>query len=591
MKDFFLRLWDFRQIIILVLTPLVFLPVIFLLPRQEGKCLYIILIMATYWCTEALPLAITALLPISLFPLFGILPSSKTCPLYFLDTNALFFGGLVMAVMIEEWNLHRRVALRILKWLGVNPFMLILGLMLTTSLLSMWLSNTATTTMMLPIATAVLGRLHGDSGKMQQNGTEKTEEPQEKELSAEETNEEAAEEREGEVQELEIEAPPHSTGNKFPYDENFAKGMLISIPYAATIGGISTLTGTPPNLVLDGQMKSLFPNSDELSFGSWFMFALPLYLIFLIIAWIWISLLYGGLNPRSLMKKKNKEEEKRMRAVILSEYRLLGPMTFAEISVCMFFGLFVILLLTRDPKFVTGWASAFRRRYVSDAVVVITIIILTFIFPSRKPSFKWKTSPEEPNIPNRPLLTWDKVQHKVAWNVILLLGGGFAIAKACEESGLSRWIGNKLRPLEYVSPSITALAITLIIAAFTEFASNTASSVIFLPILAELAFDGKQNPLYIMVPGTVACSFAFMLPVATAPNAIAFSSGQLKVKDMVKAGIMMNIIGIVLINTALNTWGRLIFKFSTFPKWAETYMNDTNRAAMNIIQVIMTTSD
>ncbi|GCB77222.1 hypothetical protein scyTo_0017571 [Scyliorhinus torazame] len=157
--------------------------------------------------------------------------------------------------------------------------------MLTTSLLSMWLSNTATTTMMLPIATAVLSRLHGDSGKMQQNGTEKTEEPQEKELSAEETNEEAAEEREGEVQELEIEAPPHSTGNKFPYDENFAKGMLISIPYAATIGGISTLTGTPPNLVLDGQMK------------------------------------------RSLMKKKNKEEEKRMRAVILSEYRLLGPMT------------------------------------------------------------------------------------------------------------------------------------------------------------------------------------------------------------------------------------------------------------------------
>ncbi|XP_038659530.1 solute carrier family 13 member 3-like isoform X2 [Scyliorhinus canicula] len=547
--------------------------------------------MATYWCSEVLPLAITALLPICLFPLFGILPSSKTCPLYFLDTNALFFGGLVMAVMIEEWNLHRRVALSILKCLGVNPFMLILGLMLTTSLLSMWLSNTATTTMMMPIASAVLGRLHGDSAEMEQNGSEKTEGPQEKELSAEETDEEAAEEREDEVQEFEIEAPPPSTANEFTYDKNFAKGMLISIPYAATIGGISTLTGTPPNLVLDGQMKSLFPNSDELNFGSWFLFAVPLYLIFLIIAWIWIAFLYGGLNPRSLMKKKNKEAEKRMRAVILSEYSLLGPMTFAEISVAVFFGLFVILLLTRDPKFVTGWSSAFRRRYVSDAVVVISIVILTFIFPSRKPSFKWKTNPEEPQRPNRPLLTWHNVQHKVAWNVILLLGGGFAIAKACEESGLSRWIGTNLRPLEYVSPSMAVLAITLIIAAFTEFASNTASSVIFLPILAELAFDGKQNPLYLMVPGTVACSFAFMLPVATAPNAIAFGSGLLKVKDMMKAGLLMNIVGIILINTALNTWGRLIFKFSTFPKWAETYMNSTSREVMNIGQVIMTTSD
>ncbi|XP_043566010.1 solute carrier family 13 member 3-like [Chiloscyllium plagiosum] len=257
--------------------------------------------MAVYWCMETLPLAVTALLPLSLLPLFGILPSSKTCPLYFLDTNVLFFGGLIMAVAIEDCNLHRRVALTILRFLGVNPLMLTLGMMLTTALLSMWLSNTATTAMMMPIATAILKRLYGEMEAVPQSKTSDTE-LQKHELPTEENpdNQEAEEEGKSEVQELKTADSPHPTEQSQleKPSKNLAKGILISIPYAATIGGISTLTGTPPNLILDGQLKSIFPNSDELNFGSWFVFALPLSLIFLILAWLWITFLYGGLKLR-----------------------------------------------------------------------------------------------------------------------------------------------------------------------------------------------------------------------------------------------------------------------------------------------------
>ncbi|XP_060692200.1 Na(+)/dicarboxylate cotransporter 3-like [Hemiscyllium ocellatum] len=581
MKDFLRLIWSYRQQLTLVLAPLVFLPVVFVMPPQEGKCLYIVLIMAVYWCMETLPLAVTALLPLSLLPLFGILPSSKTCPLYFLDTNVLFFGGLVMAVAIEDCNLHRRVALAILRCLGVNPLMLTLGMMLTTALLSMWLSNTATTAMMMPIATAILKRLYGEFEAVPQSKTSDTE-LQKHELPTEENpdNQEAEEEGKSEVQELRTEDSPQPTEQSQleKPSKNLAKSILISIPYAASIGGISTLTGTPPNLILDGQLKSIFPQSDELNFGSWFVFALPLSLIFLVLAWLWITFLYGGLRLRSLIKRKSTESEIKAKAVIHSEFAQLGPMTFAEGAVSGFFTAFVILLLTRHPKFIPGWAKLFKPKYVTDAVVAMGIIILMFIFPSRKPSFKWKTNPEEPVIPNEPLLTWKKVKHNVAWNVIILLGGGFAIAKACEESGLSRWIGSKLRPLEYISASTTVLIVSLVVSAFTEFASNTATSIIFLPILAELATEAKEHPLYLMIPGTVSCSFAFMLPVATPPNAIAFTTGHLKVKDMMKTGLLMNIMGIILVNVAINTWGRLIFKFSTFPEWAMESENSTDRA-------------
>ncbi|KAF0886655.1 S13A3 protein, partial [Crocuta crocuta] len=547
-------------------------------PLQEGRCLFVILLMAVYWCTEALPLSVTALLPIVLFPFLGILPSNKVCPQYFLDTNFLFLSGLIMATAIEEWNLHRRIALKVLMLVGVQPARLILGMMVTTSFLSMWLSNTASTAMMLPIASAILKSLFGQDTR--------------KDLSQQGEENSAAVRRNGlhalptEVQFLagtedkdcpEAEAPLDLLADckkEGEYRRNIWKGFLISIPYSASIGGTATLTGTAPNLILLGQLKSFFPQCDVVNFGSWFIFAFPLMLLFLLVGWLWISFLYGGMTLRGWRKKKSgikTDAENRARALIREEFENLGPIKFAEQAVFALFCMFAILLFSRDPKFIPGWASFFAPGFLSDAVTGVAIVTILFFFPSQRPSLKWWFDFKASNAEPVPLLTWKKVQDTVPWNIVLLLGGGFAMAKGCEESGLSAWIGGQLHPLENVPPALAVLLITVVIAFFTEFASNTATIIIFLPVLAELAIRLRVHPLYLMVPGTVGCSYAFMLPVSTPPNSIAFASGHLLVKDMVRTGLLMNLMGILLLSVAMNTWAQTIFQLGTFPDWADIH--------------------
>ncbi|KAJ3585888.1 hypothetical protein NHX12_012296 [Muraenolepis orangiensis] len=553
---FFRKLWCVRKQLVIFLTPLILLPLIFNLPEKEGKCLYVVLLMAVFWCTEALPLAVTAMLPVCLFPTMGILPSKKVCPQYFLDTNFLFLSGLVMASAIEEWGLHRRIALKVLKVVGVKPAWLILGMMLTSSFLSMWLSNTATTAMMLPIANAILESLFGDLETLKKNcgsiddvennitnGPSNVKlqalqlEPSEKQILSIE-GQDSADPGDGVTpEEVQVEAR---------YQMKVWKGFLICIPYAASIGGTATLTGTAPNLILIGQLKSFFPDCDVINFGSWFAFAFPLMLMFLILGWLWIAFLYGGLNTRLC----------------------LGPINFAEMSIAFFFVLFAVLLFTRDPKFVTGWSVFFPKGYVSDAVTGVIIVSILFFFPSQKPSLSWWFNPQASNTPYVPLLSWKKAQDSVPWNIILLLGGGFALAKGCEESGLASWIGGHLQPIAEVPPAAAAMLLTAFVACFTEFASNTATIIIFLPVIAELAMRVSVNPLCFMIPVTVGCSYAFMLPVSTPPNSIAFASGHLLVKDMVKTGIVMNVLGVLCVGLAMNTWGMAMFDLNSYPEWA-----------------------
>ncbi|XP_021094743.1 solute carrier family 13 member 3 isoform X2 [Heterocephalus glaber] len=575
------KVWSARRLLVLLLAPLALLPVVFALPPKEGRCLFIILLMAVYWCTEALPLSVTALLPIILFPFAGILPSHKVCPQYFLDTNFLFLSGLIMACAIEEWNLHRRIALKVLMLVGVQPARLILGMMVTTSFMSMWLSNTASTAMMLPIASAILKSLCGQKeprkdltreseenrGAMRGNGLHTT--PTETQFLA------SSHPEGGQSEEVEVPLDLLADSKKEEeYHRNIWKGFLISIPYSASIGGTATLTGTAPNLILLGQLKSFFPQCDVVNFGSWFIFAFPLMLLFLLVGWLWISFLFGGLSFRVWRKKKSEitlDAEDKALVVIREEFQNLGPISFAERTVFILFCTFAILLFSRDPKFIPGWASLFKPGFVSDAVTGMTIVTILFFFPSQRPSFKWWLDFKAPNVETKPLLTWQKVQDSVPWNIILLLGGGFAMAKGCEESGLSVWIGGQLHPLENVPPILAVLLITIVIAFFTEFASNTATIIIFLPVLAELAIRLRVHPLYLMIPGTVGCSYAFMLPVSTPPNSIAFASGDLLVKDMVRTGFLMNVLGVLLLSVAMNTWAQSIFQLGTFPDWANVH--------------------
>ncbi|KFQ87619.1 Solute carrier family 13 member 2, partial [Phoenicopterus ruber ruber] len=542
---------------------------------QEAQCGYVIIVMALYWCTEALPLAVTALLPVLLFPLMNIMDSTTVCQEYLKDTNMLFIGGLLMAIAIENWHLHKRVALRVLLITGVRPALLLMGFMIVTAFLSMWISNTATTAMMVPIAQAVLEQLHRSE---MESGTAEASENVNKafELQEESTKPDGSNETEEKVEE------DRKTNENLLEEKHkkFCKGMSLCICYSASIGGIATLTGTTPNLVLQGQIDELFPNNGNIiNFASWFSFAFPTMIVLLVLTWIWLQILYLGFNFAEnfgcTANASAKNKEQRAYGIIKEEGKKLGSMKFAEIAVLILFILLVLLWFTRDPGFIPGWATVLFNKndksYVTDATVAIFISVLLFIIPSNisnNDGDKQQTGSKSKIQAPPPLLDWKVVHQRMPWNIVFLLGGGFALAKGSEESGLSSWLGSKLTPLQQIPHPAIAVLLCLLIATFTECTSNVATTTLFLPILASMAEAICLNPLYIMLPCTLSASLAFMLPVATPPNAIVFSYGQLKVSDMAKAGFVLNILGVLTITLAINTWASSLFQLQTFPSWA-----------------------
>ncbi|XP_027887344.1 solute carrier family 13 member 5a [Xiphophorus couchianus] len=637
------QVWRLKGVVVLVCSPFLLLPLAF--STTEAACAYVIALMAVYWCTEVLPLAVTALLPTILFPALGIMESRDVCMQYLKDTNMLFVGGLMVAVAVEHWNLHKRIALRVLLLVGVRPALLMLGFMGVTAFLSMWISNTATTAMMVPIVQAVLDQLLGNRKnvgaavemvKIQSRTVSVQQEYQQKTITIEEmadpnipnkdlnlsTNHSPSEEV---ISPEDTKAPKqevisgHPIANqevikptpqdKTPSDtsspvvltvetsraahqleleelsdedeekKRMSKGLLLSVCYAASIGGIATLTGTGPNLVLIGQMSQLFPqNGDVINFASWFVFAFPTMLMMLTLAWFWLQFLFIGWNLKKTWGCGSAQSHKEKAAydALREEHRRLGPMSYGEISVLALFVLMVVLWFTRDPRFMDGWATHVfnaKAEFVTDATVSLFVAILLFVLPSEPPRCLcfWRRSDSESQLsrgPASPLLTWQVTHDKMPWNIVLLLGGGFALAKGSEVSGLSRWLGAQMTPLHSIPPWAIAIILCLLIATFTECASNVATATLFLPILASMSQSISLNPLYVMIPCTLSASFAFMLPVATPPNAIVFSSGFLKVSDMAKTGVVMNIIGIGCITLAINSWGRVLFSLDSYPLWA-----------------------
>ncbi|KAK4812119.1 hypothetical protein QYF61_000960 [Mycteria americana] len=573
----------FRKYLIIVLVPLLFLPLPLAVPTKEARCGYVIIVMALFWCTEALPLAVTALFPVLLFPLMNIMDSTTVCGEYLKDTNMLFIGGLLMAIAIEKWHLHKRVALRVLLITGVRPALLLMGFMIVTAFLSMWISNTATTAMMVPIAQAVLEQLHKSEMESRTTGQASENVNKAFELQEETPKPDSSKETEekGNSHVLTVEEDRKRNENLLEdKHKEFCKGMSLCICYSASIGGIATLTGTTPNLVLQGQIDELFPNNGNIiNFASWFSFAFPTMIVLLVLTWIWLQILYLGFNFQKnfgcAANASAKAKEQRAYDIIKEESKKLGSIKFAEIAVLILFVLLVLLWFTREPGFIPGWATVLFNKndtsYVTDATVAIFISILLFIIPSNisnNDRDKQQTG-SKPKIRAPPaLLDWNTVHQKMPWNIVFLLGGGFALAKGSEESGLSSWLGSKLTPLQQIPHPAIALLLCLLVATFTECTSNVATTTLFLPILASMAEAICLNPLYVMLPCTLAASLAFMLPVATPPNAIVFSYGQLKVIDMAKAGFVLNILGVLTITLAINTWASSLFQLQTFPSWA-----------------------
>lgn len=482
------------------------------IPEPAKKMAGSALLMAIWWITEAIPIPVTAVLPIVLFPLLKIMPTGQVTVNYGHHLIFLFLGGFIIALTIERWNLHKRIALKIIYFVGTNQRLIILGFMIATAFLSMWISNTATTMMMIPIGMAIITQMSSSKGDSQ-----------------------------------------FIRGKN-----NFALALMLGIAYAASIGGISTIIGTPPNVVFVGILKSTFPAAPEISFLQWMLFALPFSLVFLPLAWLYLVYIAAPVNNTSAEKTKAE--------VIVQELKNLGPMSRAEkATLTIFLTTGVLWLLRSDIDLGTfhirGWASLLGLKgLVHDSTVAIAMAVLTFIIPAG----------EEREGKQQFLMEWQWAK-RVPWGILLLFGGGFALASGFQESGLTHWLGEQLKTLHFLPLGLIILIVCAMATFTTEFASNTAMASTLLPILASLSVALGINPIILMVPATISCSTAFMLPIATPPNAIVFGSGYLQIRDMVKVGLIMNILGLILIFIVVHLLAEPVFNidWNQMPAWAK----------------------
>nr|XP_020658753.1 solute carrier family 13 member 1 isoform X2 [Pogona vitticeps] len=593
------KLLAFRRFLLIVFTPLLLLPLPLIIRTKEAECAYTLLVVAIFWLTEALPLAVSALLPALMFPLFGIMASKEVASAYFKDFHLLLTGVICLATSIEKWNLHKRIALKMVMLVGVNPAWLTLGFMISCAFLSMWLSNTSTAAMVMPIVEAVAQQIINAEAEVDNmemtyaNGAINHALELDENINDCETAvwKEKTRQANGYCngttptvhaacnieKEKKLEASEIEGKYKNKRDHMMCKVMCLCIAYSSTIGGLTTITGTSTNLIFAEQFNTRYPDCQCINFGSWFILCIPITLIILFLSWIWLQWLFLGFDFKGMFQcgKAKSAREQASAQVIKAEYQKLGPISYPEIVTLVLFFLMALLWFTRDPGFIPGWASLFPeyRGFATDSTVALIIGLLFFIIPAKTLS---KTSNgEDIAFDYSPLITWKEFQACMPWEIAILVGGGFALADGCEVSKLSAWIGSKLTPLGSLPVWLIILISSLLVTSLTEVASNPATITIALPILAPLAEAIHVNPLYILIPSTLCTSFAFLLPVANPPNAIVFAYGHLTVIDMAKAGLGVNIIGVAVVMLAVMTWAVPLFNLHTYPTWAPSIANNT----------------
>jgi sodium-dependent dicarboxylate transporter 2/3/5 len=425
--------------------------------------------MAIWWITEAIPIAATAILPLILMPLLGILKIESVSDNYMHPTVLLYMGGFLLATGIEKWNLHRRIALNIINLMGTDLRRIVLGFILATGFLSMWISNSATALMMLPIGLAVVNQFKTQLG-------------------------------------------PENDG----IASNLGKNIMLGIAYSASIGGMATLIGTPTNAILAAVIKELYNYS--VGFNEWMLFGFPFSVVLLFICWYY---LVKSANP--LPQRLNLDN---IKSVITNQLKSLGRMAFEEKVVLAVFGMVCFAWITRSFLI----AKIFPQ--IDDTIIVLIGVVLLFILPS---SHK-----------NERILDW-KTAERIPGGVLILFGGGLALAEGFKETGLAEWIGGGFTSIDGIGFIVLLLIIVASVNFLTEVTSNVATASMLLPILASVALKLDLHPFGLMIGATLAASCAFMLPVATPPNAVVFGSGYLQMRDMVKAGFLLNLVSIVLI--------------------------------------------
>jgi len=456
----------------LFLGPILFLIVINLpfdlLSAQGDAVIAVALWMVIWWITDAVSISVTALLPLILFPLLKIMPIADVGANYGSPIIFLFFGGFVMALALEKVNLHKRIALNIIKITGTTPNKVVLGFMIATATLSMWISNTASTVVMLPIAMSVIGLLINDA-----DGFTKS-------------------------------------------DQNFALCVMLGIAFSANAGGIATVIGTPPNSVLIGLLESEY--NIEISFLKWMVIGLPFSLVLIAISYL---VLVKWLFPNKQLKFNASRD------IIKAELTKLGPMSGKEKMVLVIFGITIFLWVFR-----TLINKLLPEVALSDTIISMIAAVSLFAIPYnlKKGDFiiKWKDT------------------SKLAWGILILFGGGLALAKGMSVSGIVDVVANTIAASE-ISIFITAVLLITLMLFMTELMSNVALVAVLAPVVAGIAIGLEIPILYLLIPVTMASSCAFMLPMATPPNAIVFASGYIKVHEMARAGIILNLISVGLL--------------------------------------------
>ncbi|XP_041349637.1 solute carrier family 13 member 2-like [Gigantopelta aegis] len=485
-----LAAWRF---LVCVITPIALIFLFYIGEDPAYRCAYLILLMAIFWITEAIPIAVTSLLPVFLCPMMGILTARDTSSTYMNDTSMLFIGGLMIAIAIERWNLHKRLALGVLLLFGSEPRWVMAGLMLVTWFLSMWICNTSTTAMMVPIAQAILQQVKEgvDAGDDQAvHGMEKEGYTAEmEEVSKTKTSNSG-------VHHDHVNKPRTSVPDEDQREEDakhlrVCKAMLLCISYAANTGGMGSLTGSAPNLILKGQSDMLFEQynaTNPITFATWLIYGLPLSFIILIVLWVWLQIFFLRSSCFSCFAKKgNETTAKHVRKVMLRQYKALGPMSFVQYVITMLFVSLVTLWITRDLGGSGGWGLLFKAKYVSASTPSIFIGLLLFIIPSSLPNIFCFRKPDDTTKSRFiPILNWKNVHEKMPWSLYLLLGGGLALAKAARKTGLSAQVGTFLLVFKDLNPWLMLLIICYMISFFTEVTSNGAIATIMMPILAEL---------------------------------------------------------------------------------------------------------
>ena len=482
MKKIGLFIGPFILLVVLVSPP----P--FQLSREAWNVIGLAAIMLIWWVTEAVPIAVTSLLPIVLLPAMQIYGIKTAAAPYASPIVFLFMGGFMLALAMERWNLHRRIALNIVRITGTNANGIILGFMLATAFLSMWISNTATTVMMLPIAVSVIDLLISDDKNNSQN-----------------------------------------MGTKA-----FAVSLMIGIAYAANIGGTATLVGTPPNVVFAGFLERSY--DIKVDFANWMLMAFPFALLLLLITYFMLTKV---LFANHLGKFAGASD------LIQKKVQQLGNLSRSEAKVLVVFILTALAWITKKHiNHGLGLVKANGDIELTDHMIAIFATLALFIIPSDGKK-------------DRALLEW-KDTERLPWGILLLFGGGLSLADALRHVGLIDLIGAQFSGLS-VSGFIIILGLTAVSLFLTEVMSNVALVTVFLPVVAAVAIGMDINLLYLCIPVTLTASCAFMLPMSTPPNAIVFASGKIQIKDMVKAGLVLNIIAIILIAIWTNSILPLVF--------------------------------